>query len=1255
MIGGDGGGGGDAAGGAGLVAEGLQHSSASAAAVALLGTASPEDCRRVVEEAEKEVLLEKALLEAREEVERLAERAARADEERRRCLEATRNLKGLIQIMGRVRPPLPGEENDVGCLRVISGQQLEVLTEPRALLTEQFLRHRRRTTGGIRDPAGCKSASTLSEAVDISQGDIQGGVAGNSPPAEKLEPRVFAFDQLFGADASDDAVFAAVRDEIAAAVDGEAVCVLAYGATGSGKTHTVVNLAERAAAELERQAHSLAKGGVRLEITVQLVEIYNEHLRDLLAGDGTAEPPRLKLSVSSSSAQLQGAALRTITAERGRGIRHGLEEVLRIGQAQRATSSTAVHGRSSRSHLVMTLFLALHDAASGSLQRAGKLSLVDLAGSERLKRSEAVGERLREAQNINRSLSALADVISAKERRVAFVPYRNSKLTHLLQDALGGQQHCRTVVIVALPPTRSSLSDTLHSLQFSSRLTALSLPTVVARRSWSTLDHRLKRPNSPSSPRAPAGSDDNELGKEAAKLRAELAQMNDKLSDAKLEIVEKDRLLEEVQKQNEELRASTEVFERSQGQLFRGFAALHQRLQDVEATTLQGEVLLALASPGASPRLAAAPAPAPAAAEPHQVVPTKVAPSTRSSGAPTLAHERGSALRGSGGRFPSPTSSAASTSASVTAAGGPVFLPSPLAAAAESGQHQEDSAHTRGRRASPPPAATRSGSGGVLARRIQPVLRTSRSAVYEPQLSTHRRAELRVGDRQRSPSGEQRDQRVRGGSAPGRVRRFQSPRGRRPREGSASEQSSRQQPQQPQQHHNMLGLIEWPAASVSPGRRAGPVVSGSPPASYAFSAQATSTPPAQRRKGSRAPSPEAAAGGAAARRGPREAPPEATPTPTPVRRRGAGGSEQELLTQRPGATGSPSPVAAGAAAASRWSSPPPKAKGTKASSTAPGTARLPTPKAMEKVQVVPLTPLAPHHLESFCESSRRSTPAPPDEASGPSLAAVFPGASPRGASPAASTSRRHGGHRSSSRQGRSRTPPKYSLEVLTPERVKELFGPERGLLRGSQATLQQLCLPGTSADEEDAGSDGQAPPKSPAMLLCPDLETSSATGDEEASSGGGVGRLERARSPSSVSTSSDEGEIRDRLKQSLQLRGVVCGEPDGLAAAATAAAAAAVAAVVKSAPPAQASRRAAAAAGAASPSSPRGQWFDAAAPTPAWAAPRVPSPAPAASGATGSGAPAVRRPGGPSSSSTHRSAPQPQRQYAPVLSRRRGA
>ncbi|CAE8707972.1 unnamed protein product, partial [Polarella glacialis] len=370
---------------------------------------------QTTETASQEALLAQGM----HEVQLLNDRASRADEERRRCLEAT-SLKGPIRIIGRVRPALQGEEMDEGCLRVISKQQLEVMIEPKALLTADSLDH---------------STTT------------------------------FYFDDLFDQDASDDDIFAAVRDELDAAVDGEAVCIL--GATGSGKTHTVSNLAERAALELERQAVALAKGGVKMDITVQIVEIYKEQLRDMLGqGDErpgpNSEPPRLKLSVSSSGATLLGAASRTTCADVSSAcdfIHCGPRQVIALTPGD--------------------VFLT----GCGVVKRVGKLSLVDLAGCERLKRSEAVGERRCEAQHINRSLSALADIISAKERRVLHVPYRNSKLTQLLQDTLGGAQQCRTVVIVVV--SRRSLKGSDYS-DFPLRL----FPSVPAE-SGDVRDHLL--------------------------------------------------------------------------------------------------------------------------------------------------------------------------------------------------------------------------------------------------------------------------------------------------------------------------------------------------------------------------------------------------------------------------------------------------------------------------------------------------------------------------------------------------------------------------------------------------------------------------------------------------------------------------------------------------------------------------------------------------------------------------------------------
>lgn len=486
--------------------------------------------------------LETQLCEALRHIERLSARARHADEERRRCREASRCLRGSVRVMARVRPQLENEEDDGPCLRVLSRTQLEVLMEPRACLTDSLRKSRKSY-----DPRGSKSASALSDTsrcvppVELpTETLVRGG----------LESRTFFFDLLFDPGMGDDDVFGALHDEFAAAVDGEAVCILAYGATGSGKTHTVTNIAMRAAQELERQAQSLEEGGLRLDMRVQIVEIYNEQLRDLLSKDPLAnredspqanqfreEPgaPKLKLSTSSSSPMLQGASLRTISGDTPDGISKSLQEALRVGQAARATSATAVHGTSSRSHLVMTLFLTTHDSVTGHFLKTGKLSLVDLAGSERIKRSEAVGERLREAQYINRSLSALADVIWAKERQVAHVPYRNSKLTHLLQDALGAQSSCRTTIIVALPPTRSALSETLHSLQFSARLSSLSLQTA----SRLSLHEQQQQKE-----------EKQQLEKkQAEKLRQENAEIRAQLEDRERQLQDKDRRLQERERQ----------------------------------------------------------------------------------------------------------------------------------------------------------------------------------------------------------------------------------------------------------------------------------------------------------------------------------------------------------------------------------------------------------------------------------------------------------------------------------------------------------------------------------------------------------------------------------------------------------------------------------------------------------------------------------------------------------------------------------
>ncbi|VAH63486.1 unnamed protein product [Triticum turgidum subsp. durum] len=147
-------------------------------------------------------------------------------------------------------------------------------------------------------------------------------------------------------------------------------------------------------------------------------------------------------------------------------------DLMEIGQANRAVGSTALNERSSRSHSILTVHVRGLDVKNGSTSR-GCLHLIDLAGSERVERSEATGDRLKEAQHINKSLSALGDVIFALAQKNAHVPYRNSKLTQVLQSSLGGQ--AKTLMFVQINPDVESCSETISTLKFAERVSGVEL------------------------------------------------------------------------------------------------------------------------------------------------------------------------------------------------------------------------------------------------------------------------------------------------------------------------------------------------------------------------------------------------------------------------------------------------------------------------------------------------------------------------------------------------------------------------------------------------------------------------------------------------------------------------------------------------------------------------------------------------------------------------------------------------------------
>ncbi|XP_057770575.1 kinesin-like protein KIN-14K [Salvia miltiorrhiza] len=286
--------------------------------------------------------------------------------------------------------------------------------------------------------------------------------------------RSFRFDKVYGPTSTQAQVFADTQPLIQSVLDGFNVCIFAYGQTGSGKTYTMTGPDGASEDEWGVNYRALKnlftitqdRGSIlQYEVSVQMVEIYNEQVRDLLSNDG-----QKKLGILTSS-QPNGLAVPDASIQPVNST-GDVMKLMDIGLQNRAKSSTAMNERSSRSHSIVSIHTRGTDLKSGSSLR-GSLHLVDLAGSERVDRSEVTGDRLKEAQHINKSLSALGDVIFALSQKSAHVPYRNSKLTQVLQSSLGG--HAKTLMFVQLNPDATSFSETLSTLKFAERVSGVEL------------------------------------------------------------------------------------------------------------------------------------------------------------------------------------------------------------------------------------------------------------------------------------------------------------------------------------------------------------------------------------------------------------------------------------------------------------------------------------------------------------------------------------------------------------------------------------------------------------------------------------------------------------------------------------------------------------------------------------------------------------------------------------------------------------
>jgi len=195
-------------------------------------------------------------------------------------------------------------------------------------------------------------------------------------------------------------------------------------------------------------------------VNASYLEIYNEDIRDLLGND-----PKRKLDLKESienGIYVAGLSMHTINSVKQ------CEIIMEKGLKNRSVGGTLMNAISSRSHSIFTVHLERMDTGKNERIRKGKLNLVDLAGSERQSKSGATGERLKEATKINLSLSALGNVISALvDGKSKYIPYRDSKLTRLLQDSLGG--NTKTLMVACLSPADNNYDETLTTLRYANR------------------------------------------------------------------------------------------------------------------------------------------------------------------------------------------------------------------------------------------------------------------------------------------------------------------------------------------------------------------------------------------------------------------------------------------------------------------------------------------------------------------------------------------------------------------------------------------------------------------------------------------------------------------------------------------------------------------------------------------------------------------------------------------------------------------
>ncbi|XP_036303990.1 kinesin-like protein KIF13A isoform X16 [Pipistrellus kuhlii] len=386
----------------------------------------------------------------------------------------------------------------------------------------------------------------------------------NTKQGERKPPKVFAFDYCFWSMdesntakyAGQEVVFKCLGEGILEkAFQGYNACIFAYGQTGSGKSFSMMGNAEqlglipRLCCALFKRISLEQNESQTFKVEVSYMEIYNEKVRDLLDPKGSRQSLKVR-EHKVLGPYVDGLSQLAVTSF------EDIESLMSEGNKSRTVAATNMNEESSRSHAVFNIIVTqtLYDLQSGnSGEKVSKVSLVDLAGSERVSKTGAAGERLKEGSNINKSLTTLGLVISSLADQAAgkgknkFVPYRDSVLTWLLKDNLGGNS--QTSMIATISPAADNYEETLSTLRYADRAKRI-------------VNHAVVNED-------PNAKVIRELREEVEKLREQLSQAEAmKAPELKEKLEESEKLIKELTVTWEEkLRKTEEIAQERQRQL----------------------------------------------------------------------------------------------------------------------------------------------------------------------------------------------------------------------------------------------------------------------------------------------------------------------------------------------------------------------------------------------------------------------------------------------------------------------------------------------------------------------------------------------------------------------------------------------------------------------------------------------------------------------------------------------------------------